>query len=283
VTHKRDPVIDNPASDLSVTLWGVHGSVPKPSLETSRFGCATSCYEITNDVQSLICDAGTGLVGLGQKLVQDNAKDIEIVFSHYHIDHVLGFPFFAPLYVPGMRVHVYASQEILGRSPGKMMKRLFAQPFFPMGLDAIKAELTCHDLSTRKTRLLCGATVECLPLCHPGGNAALRVQWNGKTIIYSGDFAHGDAATDAKLKSWFDNADLGLVECTFTPETYDKGHSFGHTHWEAAGALAGAARTWVGVHHHHLADDHDLATVDARLRALHANGQLGRDGQTIWL
>jgi len=97
------------------------------------------------------------------------------------------------------------------------------------------------------------------------------------------DFSHFEADQMSTLTAWMDNADLGILETTFTPQNYDPHKSFGHTHWRAAGQIAAQAKKWLGVHHHHLADDHTLDLVDQELRAAFPNGRLGKDGQTIWL
>jgi phosphoribosyl 1,2-cyclic phosphodiesterase len=268
---------------LSVTLWGVHGSVPKSGLLTSEYGCATSCYEVTYGSKSLICDAGTGLVALGQKLLQDETTEIDIALTHFHVDHVMGLPFFAPLFEKGVKIRFFADEKVLAYSVEEMMHQLFAQPFLPIDINAIQADLSFHDLSEAAVHNVGDATIECLELCHPGGNTAFRISHKGKNIVYSGDFSHRDADQMSELTAWVNNADLGIVETTFTPQNYEPHKSFGHTHWRAAGEIAADAKMWLGVHHHHLNDDHTLGLADQDLRATIPNGRLGKDGQTFWL
>ena len=261
----------------------MHGSVPKSGLWTSDYGCATSCYEVTCGSKSIICDAGSGLVALGQKLLQDETTEIDIALTHFHVDHVMGLPFFAPLFEKGVRIRFLANEKVLTCSVQEMLRQLFAQPFLPMGITAIQADLSFHDLSDAAVHTVGDATIEWLELCHPGGNTALRISHKGKNVVYSGDFSHHDTDQVSDLTTWMDNADLGIVETTFTPESYDPHNSFGHTHWRAAGEIAAGAKNWLGVHHHHLADDHSLGLTDLELRDAFPNGRLGKDGQTFWL
>lgn len=261
----------------------MHGSVPKSGLWTSDYGCATSCYEVTCGSKSIICDAGSGLVALGQKLLQDETPEINIALTHFHIDHIMGLPFFAPLFEKGVRIRLFADETVLACSVEEMMHRLFAQPFLPMGMEAIQADLSFQDLSDAEIHTLGDATIERLELCHPGGNTAFRIRHNDKTVVYTGDFSHCDEHQMRRLTEWMENVDLGIVESTFTPQNYNANKSFGHTHWHAAGKIAMPAKKWLGVHHHHLADDHTLGLADQELRATFPNGRLGKDGQTLWL
>ena len=195
----------------------------------------------------------------------------------------MGLPFFAPLFENGVRVRLLANEAVLSCSVEEMMRRLFAPPFIPMGIDAIRADLSFQDLSDVAMHSVGDATIECLELCHPGGNTAFRIRHRDKSVVYTGDFSHFEADQMSTLTAWMDNADLGILETTFTPQNYDPHKSFGHTHWRAAGQIAAQAKKWLGVHHHHLADDHTLDLVDQELRAAFPNGRLGKDGQTIWL
>lgn len=270
-------------AETSVTLWGVHGSVPKPGFWTSEYGCSTSCYEVTCGSRTVIFDAGSGLVALGQKLLEDETTEIDIALTHFHVDHVMGLPFFAPMFEKNVRIRILSDTKVLACSAEEMMGRLFAQPFVPMGMDAIKADLVFQDLSEAPVHTIGDATIDSLELSHPGGNTALRIRHKDKSVVYTGDFSHVDTEQMSSLKAWLDSCDLGIVETTFTPQNYDPTKCFGHTHWRAAGQIANGAKSWLGVHHHHLADDETLNLVDQELRAVFPNGRLGKDGQTIWL
>jgi len=90
---------------MRVKLWGTRGSVPSPGPETIRYGGNTSCVGVTlSDGSLLVLDAGTGIRGLAGALKaegRDKSAKINLLFSHFHWDHICGFPFFLPIYQPG--------------------------------------------------------------------------------------------------------------------------------------------------------------------------------------
>ena len=100
---------------MIVKFWGVHGSLPNPGAGTVKYGGNTACVEIRCDNTLLILDAGTGIRELGQDLIRRKQEEPvaqrpligHIFFSHFHWDHIQGFPFFAPIYGKGNRFHVY--------------------------------------------------------------------------------------------------------------------------------------------------------------------------------
>ena len=85
---------------LTVRFWGTRGSLPSPGPDTSRYGGNTSCVEIRAGEHLLIFDAGSGIRELGNRLLRDMPLKAHIFFTHYHWDHIMGFPFFGPIFVP---------------------------------------------------------------------------------------------------------------------------------------------------------------------------------------
>jgi len=85
---------------MRVRFRGVRGSVPWSTAESAEAGSNTPCVELSAGSQTLILDAGTGLVGVGED-VEGHRGPITVLLSHYHWDHVQGFPFFKPLFEPG--------------------------------------------------------------------------------------------------------------------------------------------------------------------------------------
>ena len=95
--------------DVMIRFWGVRGSVARPGPGTSRYGGNTPCVEIRCGEHLLIFDGGTGLFELGRTLIQNEAPlDADLFFSHTHFDHINGVVFFAPAYVPGTRLRLWA-------------------------------------------------------------------------------------------------------------------------------------------------------------------------------
>ena len=85
---------------MRIRFWGVRGTIPTPGPETVRTGGNTSCIDVqTSDKQLIIIDAGSGILRLGKKLMEEYPKRIKanILISHTHWDHIQGFPFFGPV------------------------------------------------------------------------------------------------------------------------------------------------------------------------------------------
>ena len=102
------------ASSITVRFWGVRGSIACPGPMTLRYGGNTPCVEIRCGSYTLIFDAGTGIRQLGNALTKAAiTTDFDIFLSHGHIDHVVGLPFFAPLFVEGQIVRVWGALRIL--------------------------------------------------------------------------------------------------------------------------------------------------------------------------
>ncbi len=94
---------------LTVRFWGVRGTMATPGPDTLRYGGNTSCVEVALGQRSVIFDAGTGIKKLGDRLLgQGGRVEADILFSHCHMDHVCGVPFFAPLYGEQHRIRLWA-------------------------------------------------------------------------------------------------------------------------------------------------------------------------------
>ena len=109
---------------MKVRFWGTRGSVAKPGPTTLRYGGNTSCVEIRSvDGTLLVLDCGTGAHELGHSLmaVGEHACNGHLLITHTHWDHIQGFPFFAPLFVPGNTWDIYAPGAI-----GQQLERTLA-------------------------------------------------------------------------------------------------------------------------------------------------------------
>lgn len=93
---------------MIIRCWGARGSTPVSGREYLRYGGSTTCIELrTKDDEIIIIDAGSGIRKLGNRLLKENRNEYSILFTHAHWDHVLGFPFFKPVYVKGTRISVF--------------------------------------------------------------------------------------------------------------------------------------------------------------------------------
>ena len=170
---------------MRVRFWGVRGSIAAAGPETAQVGGNTSCVEVRvpggdSEETLIIFDAGTGLRRLGESLTSPMAA--HLLLSHLHWDHIQGFPFFGPAYVPGNRIRVYAPERCAGG--GDVRAALDAQmraPHFPVGLDAMRAELTFGAVAAGAEWSIGAARVQAAAAKHPNGCLAYRVSAGGLT------------------------------------------------------------------------------------------------------
>ena len=125
---------------MRVTFHGVRGSVPAPGPQTSRYGGNTSCVEVRlSDGSTLALDAGTGLRELGKKLMAEGrASPVHLFLSHTHWDHVMGLPFFAPLYDKNNHLLVY---PLANEAQERFQRNIFDDIHFPVSVNDIPAKL----------------------------------------------------------------------------------------------------------------------------------------------
>ena len=261
-----------PASSISVRFWGVRGSIACPGPSTLRYGGNTPCVEVRCGKDTLIFDAGTGIRPLGNALVKAaNAAAFDIFLSHGHIDHVVGLPFFAPLFVKNQIVRVWAGTLQPAGGVEEAVRKLMSFPFFPLQVDALQATLEFHDFRAGDViKARPGITLRTAPLSHPGGATGYRVEFNGKAVAYVTDVEMGDGPIDAALLALVKNAELMILDTTYTDEELPSRVGWGHSTWRQGVKLAEAAgcRTLCLFHHD---PDHDDATM----------GKIGEGAQAV--
>ena len=133
---------------MRLRFWGTRGSIAKPGLATVRHGGNTSCVEVRSAAGTLlVLDCGTGAHGLGQSLVAARTAPYRahILITHTHWDHIQGFPFFAPFFVPGDEWDVYAPRG-LRESLRDTLAGQMQYKYFPVSVEEFAASVRYHDL-----------------------------------------------------------------------------------------------------------------------------------------
>ena len=98
-----------------ITFWGVRGSFPTPDRDKVDVGGHTSCVSLETKDEILIMDMGTGIKNLGEQIISNpnSPSKINIILSHYHWDHIIGFPVFAPLFSDKYEINIYGKKDAL--------------------------------------------------------------------------------------------------------------------------------------------------------------------------
>ncbi len=177
---------------MKIKFYGVRGSIASPGLETVRYGGNTSCVFVETDKGSLLVfDAGTGIRKLGDDLLARNdfpllkKPDIHILFSHYHWDHIQGFPFFKPAYKNKQKIVLVAAH--LKEEDARSVLDQMVDPHFPVPGDQLHAEVDVMTVDNDGKLYIGDAVISTLPLNHPGGGTAYRVDTPQGSMAYVTD------------------------------------------------------------------------------------------------
>ena len=189
-----------------------------PSWVKGTYGTNTSCVEIRDGVDFVLCDAGSGIRDFGNYFLKtygrEGSKDFHIFLSHLHWDHIQGFPFFAPALVEGSFITVYGCHENME----KAFSVQHSSPFFPVDFKDLGAEIRFIRLDPGKTYDIAGFTVTAREQRHPGKSYGYRFEKDGKAIVYSTDSEHKieGGADSAQFVDFFDHADLLIFDAQYT-------------------------------------------------------------------
>ena len=247
------------ANSLSVRFWGVRGSITCPGPDTMRYGGNTPCVEIRCGSQTLIFDAGSGIRALGKSLVSaGNNADFDIFLTHGHIDHVIGLPFFAPLFVNNQVIRVWAGNLQPTGGVENAVRRLMSFPFSPLQVESVHADLEFQDFHSGDTISPGpGITVRTAMLNHPGDAVGYRIEYGGRSVAYITDIELGDGPIDPAVLALASNAEVVIVDATYTGGEMPSHLGWGHSSWQQGIRLANEANAGRLYLFHHDPDHND--------------------------
>ena len=167
---------------MLVKYWGVRGSMPSPGKATARYGGNTSCVSIEVGDKLVVLGAGTGIRMLG-KSIQSSDREIVLILSHLHYDHVLGFPLFAPLFETGRIIHLVP--VLTPRGPWNLLQ-LMDGTHWPVTTPELTADIRLLD---DPTELLADAGVRfsSIRVNHPGGSLGFKFVEDSQVFVHVPD------------------------------------------------------------------------------------------------
>ncbi len=269
---------------LVLKFWGVRGSTPVSGPEYAEFGGSTPCMEIRCGERVFVLDAGTGIGALGRTCSADLPKHVDLLFSHLHIDHLAGLPFFKPaMFDPERSVHTYCG-NLDGACATAAIDQLFSPPLFPVTLDKFPCRMTHHGFRAGETlRFEDGASVGTILLNHPQGSVGYRFEHAGKRLCIISDIEHSDPWPDPALAAFVEGSDLMVYDGMFTEGEYCRCAGWGHSTWQKGVELAKASgvKALAITHLHPGHTDAQLHVVEAELQAAMPTAFVARERQTI--
>jgi phosphoribosyl 1,2-cyclic phosphodiesterase len=151
------------------------------------YGGNTPCVAVATDSTHLIVDGGSGIRQLGYDLMAGpcgrGTGEVHIFFTHFHWDHLIGLPFFTPIFIPGNKIHVYAVQPDLP----EIFQTVFKKPYFPVPLDKLGSEIIYHRLEPRQPLIIGDISVTPYELDHPDPCWGYRFESGGKVFSHCVD------------------------------------------------------------------------------------------------
>ena len=285
-----------------VRFWGVRGSIAAPGPDTVQYGGNTPCVTLDHEGTQIILDAGTGIRALGVAMQSGAAGqplDVNLLITHTHWDHIQGFPFFAPAFVPGNRIHVYGPHST-EKPLEKVLRGQMDHEYFPVALGDMAAEITVTDVGMEPFQV--GPfQVRATYMNHPGMTLGYRLEVAGLVVAYATDtepfrtllpatVTHdGDGmpvvefarTQDRELVELVRGADVYIADAQYSPEEYAKKTGWGHTNYVDAVeiALEAGVKRLVLFSHDPMHNDQQIDQKLAHCRALVA--QAGRDVEVI--
>jgi phosphoribosyl 1,2-cyclic phosphodiesterase len=274
-------------TDVSIRFWGVRGSIACPGPETVRYGGNTSCLEVRCGPHLVILDGGTGLRELGKELLNESGGqpiDADLFYSHTHFDHICGLPFFAPCFIPGNKIRMWAGHLLPDNNLENVLCGMMMAPLFPVPMTLLNPQLDFKDFRKGATlKPHPGIVLRTAPLNHPNGATGYRVEYHGKSVAYITDTEHKPGELDANVMALVDRADVMIYDSTYTDEEYPTHVAWGHSTWQQGVRLANAAnvKTLVIFHHDPAHDDAFMDRVGAEAAELRPGTIVAREGLVL--
>lgn len=250
---------------MLIRLWGVRGSIPTPpttaqyreklrhvlklasgkhfdsDTEADAFigglddslkyllGGNTTCVEVMAADTRFIFDMGSGIRELGNFMLQshDPLNEMHVFISHTHWDHIQGWPFFKPAYMPKYKINFYSPH-------GNFEQRLSEQQefkFFPVALNFMASQKEFKDFPADSKIEINGVKITNIELHHPGKSYGYRVEYDGKVFIFATDSEYNNFTTQKfqKFIRFFQDADLLVFDAQYSfdqeMQRVDWGHS----------------------------------------------------------
>ena len=273
---------------MRVRFWGVRGSIPTPQPENLHYGGNTSCLEFRSHAGALlIADCGSGVRMLGKALRKEFAGrpiGAHILFTHFHWDHIQGWPFFAPLYDEGNQFDVYSFrphdaslEETLG---GQMMR-----PYFPVDMTAMRAKRSYTEV-TPGAFWLQDFRIQSARMNHPQGCLCFRLENHGKAIVLATDTEPGDPPSDWALREICRGADVLIYDSQYERSQLKREKKgWGHSTWEEGVevCLESGFKQLILFHHDPDSDDRAIGALQERGQARFPNTRAAYEGMEIAL
>ncbi len=288
---------------INVKIWGARGSYPTPGSDFSYYGGNTSCVETRFNNRLLIFDAGSGIIPLGRHIQeqQPEVKRILIFLSHTHHDHIIGLPFFKPLWMQNTRIDIFGP-DLFDTNLSDIISTWFSSPLAAFFIEDVAAKITVHSINQWDKIILPSGAADVLIIrkkleyarvgkedavlsihknfSHPkGGSFSYSLKYLGKKFSYVTD-TENYVGGDKKVCDFIQGSDLLFHDCQFTDEDYPSHQGFGHSSlgYVLAHAKKSAVKKLVLFHLNPEYNDEKIRTMETDAKAIIPEAEAAREG-----
>jgi phosphoribosyl 1,2-cyclic phosphodiesterase len=248
------------------------------------YGGHSSCMQIiTGGAEHIILDSGTGIRPLGQSMLAkfgpDAPQTYHLFMSHLHWDHIMGFPFFTPVYIPGNRIIIHACHAEVEQA----FRRQQGAPSFPVEFGQLAALIEFDVLSTDTVYDIAGLKVSARLQRHAGDSYGWRFEHNGSSLVYTTDSENSldDEYERAAVVNFYARADAVVFDAMYSlADSISVKADWGHSSNIVGVELCQAARAkrMVMFHHEPAYSDTQIQTVLNETRRFE---EITRDGSAL--
>ena len=283
---------------IRLKIYGVRGSYSPTNGDVTSFGVNTTCLRFDIGKHVVIIDAGSGLINLGADLIKeiksgDSQQDLFklfMFFTHTHIDHLMGFPYFSMLYMPKTELNIIAP-SILDYAIEDVLDAWMSPAFFPVTLSELPSNLNYYDFAenrhayfyedkckivsvneTDHTESGWLAKISCIRnFTHPkGGTYIYKIESrNGNSVVFATD-VEGFVGGDKRLINFARDANILFHDAQYSLEEYQMFQGFGHSTYEMACTVAKQAgvQKLILFHHDPKHSDQELSDLENKAQEI---------------
>ena len=226
---------------MKIKFWGTRGSIPVPGEKTIKYGGNTPCIQISGDNNFLIVDAGTGIKELGKKIIDaGHPKEINILITHSHWDHIQGLPFFAPLFDENCKINIF-SNKISSEGSDPILDHLLNPEFFPVNRSDLKAEVSFFQIGVKKPIFIEEFKITAMNVHHLNKALAFKIESKAGSVVYMPDneiyaapedgeiLAENVRNQNSDLIDFCKNADYLIHDCMYFLTDSMRKRGWGHS------------------------------------------------------
>ena len=271
-------------NDVELRIWGARGSLPCPGPSTVRYGGNTSCVEVRMGGHLVILDGGSGIRGLSAKMRHEAPIEADVLLSHYHLDHIMGLPFFSAAFKRENTLRFRGARLETKITLRQILAKMMSPPLFPVPIEVYQATTSFDEFDPGDAfELPGGIQVETRGLNHPGGACGYRLSFGGVVIAYVTDTEHVPGEDSESALALMQGADAVIYYATYTDSEFEDYRGWGHSTWREANRLAelAGAETMILFHHDPTHDDAVMDRIAVEAAEDRAKTIVAREGLTL--